>query len=508
MKSRRTIKKFLRRIKKPVLNKTSVVLLILCLVLIYGFANFFVHKHKTYPNFYLANNNFSSLSEDEVVSKANDLFSKPFIELTYDQQTEVKSARDLGIYFDEDRLRDSVNKKNFLNALKPWFIKTGQDFDFNVDQAKSQQALSIFKNKDFKPAKNATFTAEDGKLVVKKEQTGFGLDAKTISQEIADNLSVDFNKLSRRLEVSDIGADITKSDINKLSAQINDKLKNKYSIKAKGLVVTADKKQVASWLGVVKLQGEPTLKINQKKVKQYVKSTADRFNVDPINQVTNVYKSGKKSQTAVKGKNGQAAVNTDSIAENIIEALKSGSSYEGEFIFNKVDFKKTSEAIDDTIRTASYTYDVVVWGSIKSDINSFKALAAQTLADSRGWSSGGISFKEVPSGGNFTLVLAEPSRVGSASGICSSTYSCRVGRYVIINDDRWRLATPSWNSGGGSLRDYRHMVVNHETGHWLGFGHSYCSGSGQLAPVMQQQSISLQGCKFNPWPKASEISSL
>lgn len=79
---------------------------------------------------------------------------------------------------------------------------------------------------------------------------------------------------------------------------------------------------------------------------------------------------------------------------------------------------------------------------------------------------------------------------------------------MIINEDRWLGATPAWNDAGGSLRDYRHMVINHETGHWLGFSHSYCGGPGQLAPVMQQQSISLQGCKFNPWPLTSEIADL
>lgn len=141
---------------------------------------------------------------------------------------------------------------------------------------------------------------------------------------------------------------------------------------------------------------------------------------------------------------------------------------------------------------------------ITANLAEFKQQASQTYNDSRGWSRLGISFSEVATGGSFTLVLAEASRLDSYAG-CSSDYSCRVGRLVIINQDRWLGATPSWNNAGGSLRDYRHMVINHETGHWLGHGHQACGGAGQPAPVMQQQSIDLAGCKFNAWPTVDEL---
>lgn len=152
------------------------------------------------------------------------------------------------------------------------------------------------------------------------------------------------------------------------------------------------------------------------------------------------------------------------------------------------------------------TYRVETRGAITASLAEFKSQANQTLNSSLGWARLGVTFTEVASGGDFILVLSEAALVPSFNpSVCGADYSCQVGNYVIINQDRWLGATAPWNAGGGSLRDYRHMVVNHETGHWLGHPHEYCSGAGNKAPVMQQQSISLQGCSFNPWPLDSEL---
>ncbi|HEX8095553.1 DUF3152 domain-containing protein [Jatrophihabitans sp.] len=151
-----------------------------------------------------------------------------------------------------------------------------------------------------------------------------------------------------------------------------------------------------------------------------------------------------------------------------------------------------------------YTYQVRGLAN-SSSLESFAAAAASTYADRLGWGLGGsIAFRRVASGGNFTLWLAAASRVPGFGWPCDSTYSCRVGRNVVVNETRWLTGSPSWNATGAPLAGYRRMVLNHETGHWLGFGHGFCGGPGQLAPVMQQQSISMQGCRPNAWPTVSE----
>jgi hypothetical protein len=151
-------------------------------------------------------------------------------------------------------------------------------------------------------------------------------------------------------------------------------------------------------------------------------------------------------------------------------------------------------------------YSVSTRGTITANLDEFKSIANATLNDSRGWTRLGVSFSQVESGGDFTLFLSEAAQMTSFSATgCDVTYSCNVGSAVIINQDRWLGSSPSWTSVGGDLASYRQMVINHETGHWLGHGHRTCGGAGQPAPVMQQQSMDMQGCAANPWPLSIEL---
>ncbi|NNF52952.1 MAG: DUF3152 domain-containing protein [Acidimicrobiales bacterium] len=99
---------------------------------------------------------------------------------------------------------------------------------------------------------------------------------------------------------------------------------------------------------------------------------------------------------------------------------------------------------------------------------------------------------------DIAILIASPATVDRrcAPLRTNGTLSCRNGRNININVDRWNGAVEHWTA---PLSEYRAYVINHEVGHFLGLGHQSCPGSGP-APVMQQQTKSLHGCSANGWP--------
>ena len=147
---------------------------------------------------------------------------------------------------------------------------------------------------------------------------------------------------------------------------------------------------------------------------------------------------------------------------------------------------------------------VEVEDGIGVDGAAFAAAVEATLGDPRSWGNGGaMSFQRVdataPGAYEFRVSLVSPGSMERyCPGVGTGGYtSCRYGERAVVNLARWETAVPDYQ---GDVATYRQYVVNHEVGHALGNGHEPCPGPGQLAPVMQQQTLGLDGCRRNAWP--------
>ncbi|MFX4291287.1 DUF3152 domain-containing protein [Streptomyces bohaiensis] len=156
-------------------------------------------------------------------------------------------------------------------------------------------------------------------------------------------------------------------------------------------------------------------------------------------------------------------------------------------------------------------YRVDVEEGLGLDAELFAEAVHRTLSDPRSWTNHGArSFTRV-SGGNhdFVVTLASPGTTAewcAKSGLNTTidNVSCDAATTDRIMINAWRWAQGADTYGPDRMHEYRQMVINHEVGHRVGYGHAVCPSEGALAPVMMQQTkfLTINGitCEANAWP--------
>ncbi|MFG3526126.1 DUF3152 domain-containing protein [Streptomyces sp. NPDC047917] len=161
-------------------------------------------------------------------------------------------------------------------------------------------------------------------------------------------------------------------------------------------------------------------------------------------------------------------------------------------------------------RGHKYRYRIDVEKGLGLDAALFARAVQETLNDDRSWAHDGeMTFERISSGDpDFVITLASPGTTGEwceKSGLDTTVdnVSCdsAATERVMINAYRWAQGSSTF--GPDKLFAYRQMLINHEVGHRLGHNHVSCGTRGALAPVMQQQtkSLNIDGvkCRPNAW---------
>lgn len=146
------------------------------------------------------------------------------------------------------------------------------------------------------------------------------------------------------------------------------------------------------------------------------------------------------------------------------------------------------------------TFAVEVEQGLPGEAEDFTEAVELILGDPRSWGDDGERAMQRVDGddADIRVLLAAPDTVDRlCAPLRTNGYvSCANGNRAIINQNRWVAGVPHFD---GDLETYRVYLINHEVGHTLGHGHVSCPGPGEAAPVMQQQTLDLQGCEANGW---------
>lgn len=234
-------------------------------------------------------------------------------------------------------------------------------------------------------------------------------------------------------------------------------------------------------------------------------------NSSTTNSLSNSSSDSKKASD-----NNSSETNTDPKAADIEKTLAADKTAQPLTDAQKSDIFNRAKQTAQTATAASgtgpitYTYCLQTKGNV-GNATAFANAVYATLNDPQGWPRAGAIFEqsteEMCASADMAIILSEAQYLPTFSSYCSVQYSCRVGQEVIVNDDRWNGAVDAWLDAGGTLSRYRQMVINHEVGHRLGHidNETTCAGAGQRAPLMQEQSMHLDGCVPNEWPLDNEL---
>lgn len=158
--------------------------------------------------------------------------------------------------------------------------------------------------------------------------------------------------------------------------------------------------------------------------------------------------------------------------------------------------------------SSKFNYGIKIESSLNLDSNCIKNLLFLILNDEKGWinitdkSFHQTSIEE----SDFVYIFATPEKTDE---LCypletNGIFSCRNEKEIVINNFRWE------NGATDFLKDiemYRLYLINHETGHILGWGHTDCPKEGAIAPLMMQQSKGTNGCIPYGWPAYEVVKS-
>lgn len=423
-----------------------------------------VFSNRTYPRTKIVDTTIGSVAYKDIASKTDKLKVLPEkLTMQYQDKRVAVRLQDLGISKDTARTEESAKEQKHWLPIVNLFKTPRLEAPITIDASKlGPKAAELATTFQAEPA-NARLQINGTTVDVVKEKTGYKLKTDAIDNAIYTAL--DDGESLFKAPVTTKPPQVKSGSLTAAKQSLQKSIDTAVTLKFSAKTKQVAKSDIAKWYVVQ----DNAYVVSPDAVRAYAVTTGTEF--------------------------GIMVKDTDQVVTAITQALK--------------DHKASTVTLTKQVALKTFSYCVNVRGVSTDNLPLLRTMLASTYADSRGWSIKGlVGFKYVTSGCDYTVWLSSAALMPSFGGVCDSEWSCRSGDNVVINYDRWANASPAWNKMGGTIQEYRNMVINHESGHWLGFGHDHCGGAGQLAPVMQQQSINLQGCKFSPWPNATELATL
>ncbi|MGF7228814.1 MAG: DUF3152 domain-containing protein [Candidatus Saccharibacteria bacterium] len=425
---------------------------------------FALYQNKTLPHYTLAGVSVGGKSYDAIAQMSSSNFLPPNVTLEKNSASQVVSTSSLGIAVDWGKSVANLKKSKPIVPLLAFIGKHDVSVVLATNQHMLTDKLTSLQTMFSRPATDRRITFLSGNFVIQDAQAGYALDIDSSTTVVARAVAQGQTHIT--VATTALPAGNNTGDLNGQLAALQKQIKTTVTFNYQGKKVTPTAADMAGWY----VQDGQTMSLSDTAISNYIDATAHQFGITAANR------------------------------SDLITAVT--------YVLNKN--LPSNFTVVSTVGSVVRTYCTAVNGVSQDELPDLIGKLAATYSDTRGWNDNGtVAFRHVASGCTYNVVIAAPNLMTSYGAICDNYYNCQVGNSVIVNNDRWLYATDPWSKTGQSLETYRLLIINHETGHRLGFyDNPTCPGPGQPAPVMMQQSIDLKGCVFNTWPLQSELDAL
>ncbi len=425
------------------------------------------YAQRIYPGVRVGDINLSGRSWGAVEAAITAGLPNQPIHLVVGSTSYTLTPQEVGATYNLNTIRQQVERQGH-SYLPLWGVVTtfwSQPIavDYQVDERVFGQRLADLANEQSHAASDAQPVIVAGTAVVLSDKAGQLLDVAKLRAGALTALKSHDNVVITTTNISpSVSAEAFASDISQANAILGATI----TLKIKTQSVAISRAQIGAWLHF----GNPGsgVSVDNAAISGYVNSLGTGFD--------------------------RAAA-----AATIASDLTSAKSVAYTASVRRFTTAPSGVVTPATIK--SYRYCISVSGASQDKANELAGTAKSVYAMVGGWSlTGLVKLEPAATSCNFTLWLAAADNMPHFSPACGSHSTCRVDNNLVINLSNWDQAPASWQ---GTQDEYRTELINHETGHWLGFDHLSCGGN-TTAPI-QDVVVQVSGCSPRWFPIAANL---
>ena len=315
----------------------ALLVLILCggaLAAAHGY-----YRTHVVPGVTVMGESVSGLDRQALAERLDARVKNATVTLDVDGKQREATTDDLGIKVDVER---AVNEVFALSSTVGGQLSgafTGADITPTVsfDEAVVESFAHSLVEEALGRVENVTvtFNADASNFVASPAREGKKVNVEQV-KEAARSLGATLAPVSARIAVDHQRPSVTTQMAEESAAAANRLIATEVSLTDGITVYQASMADKAAWISLrVDDSGLKGPEVDDAKVAEWVKKTAEATNEEPVKGVKNVNSRGDEVSIHTAGKSGWKVKNTDEVTKAVASAFRSGTAYAGDFDYDE-----------------------------------------------------------------------------------------------------------------------------------------------------------------------------